>query len=197
MGTPKQLLPWGDSIVLQRVIDVAAASALARVEVVLGHRADEIAGQIVLPEKAVLLINEAYKEGMHSSVICGVKNAPAGAEGFMLLLGDQPLIEAPVIDRLIAAHRAAGVPGITMPVYNGRRGHPVIFAGPLREELTALGDQGARAVVNRHAAEIREVPLDASQVLTDMDTPEAYRAARAQAEKDLGQESEAPRPERI
>jgi molybdenum cofactor cytidylyltransferase len=180
MGTPKQLLPWGDTIVLQHVVDVAAASRLERVELILGSRAEEIAGRITLPAKARLLINEAYREGMGSSVKCGVRNAPAEVEAYMLLLGDQPFVEGAVIDRLIDCHRA-GTQGITIPVYNGRRGHPVIFAARYREELLSIGDQGAREVVKNHREDIGEVPMDVPEILVDMDTPQEYQNAKRKA----------------
>lgn len=180
MGTPKQLLPWGKSIVLQRVLDNAAASRLERIQLILGHRADEIAGRITLPPRARLFVNPAFKEGMHTSVKCGVQNAPLDAEAFMVLLGDQPLIEAGVIDRLIDAYRE-GDKGIVVPVHNGRRGHPVIFASRFREELLAIDDRGAREVLRRHAGAIFEVPIDSPCVLTDMDTPQDYGKARRQA----------------
>ena len=182
MGTPKQLLPWGNTIVLQRVLDNAAASRLESIQLILGHRADEIANRIMLPSKTHVFVNLAYREGMHTSLICGIQNAPPDAEAFMVLLGDQPLIDTPVIDRLIDFHRAGGH-GITIPVCNGRRGHPVIFAGEYREELLSMSDQGAREVVHRHAGEIVEVPIDSPHVLTDLDTPRDYRKARKQVEK--------------
>ncbi|MCL2669448.1 MAG: NTP transferase domain-containing protein, partial [Syntrophaceae bacterium] len=90
MGTAKQLLPWGKTIVLQRVIDMAAGSCLERVILVLGYRADEIANRIRLPDKARIVVNETYREGMASSLKCGIRNAPAATEAFMLILGDQP-----------------------------------------------------------------------------------------------------------
>ncbi len=98
----------------------------------------------------------------------------------MILLGDQPLIDTHVIDTLIDAYRA-GRHGITIPVYNGRRGHPVIFDARYRAELLSIGDQGAREVVNKHAADIFEVPMDTPTVLTDMDTPQDYQEAKKQA----------------
>jgi molybdenum cofactor cytidylyltransferase len=180
MGTPKQLLPWGDTIVLQRIIDVAAASRLERVELILGHLADEIAGRITVPVKVRIVINEAYREGMASSVRCGVRNAPAEAEAYMLLLGDQPFVEGAVIDRLIDCHHA-GSQGITIPVYNGRRGHPVIFSSRYRTELLAIGEGGAREVVRRHNDAIFELAVASDHILADMDTLQDYEKVKAQA----------------
>ena len=82
MGTPKQLLPWGKTIILQQVIDNAAASHLEQIILVLGCRAGEIANQITLSPKTRTVINNDYQEGMSSSVKCGVKNAPAGVEAY-------------------------------------------------------------------------------------------------------------------
>lgn len=177
MGTPKQLLPWGDSTVLQRVVDVASASRLDMVIVILGHRADEIEARINASRRTRILVNRRFEEGMGSSLKWGIRNAPPEAEAFMLILGDQPFIDAHVIDALIDSHRARSH-GITVPVCNGRRGHPVIFDARYRAELLSIGDRGAREVVMRHAGEIVEVPVESSLILRDMDTPEEYRAAR-------------------
>jgi molybdenum cofactor cytidylyltransferase len=180
MGTPKQLLPWGNTIVLQHVLDVASASRLETIRLILGCCAEEIAGRITVPEKARIGVNQDFREGMGSSVKCGIRNSPADAEAFMILLGDQPLIDVQVIDALIDAYRAVGH-GIVIPVYNGRRGHPVIFAAQYRTELLAIGDQGAREVVNKHSVDIFEVPMDTPHVLSDMDTPQDYQEAKKQA----------------
>jgi len=180
MGTPKQLLPWGNTIVLQHVLDNAAASRLERIQLILGHCADEIAGRITLPSKTHIFVNPAFKEGMHTSVKCGIHSAPPDAEAFMVLLGDQPLIETWAIDRLIDAYHEGGK-GIVVPVCNGRRGHPVIFAARFREELLAIGDRGAREVLHRHAEAIFEVPIDSPHVLMDLDTPQDYQKARREA----------------
>ena len=180
MGTLKQLLPWGNTIVLQRVLDNAAASRLEQIQLILGYCSDEIAGRIMLPSKTRIFVNPAFKEGMHTSVKCGIQNAPPDAEAFMVLLGDQPLIETRVIDRLIDSYREGGK-SIVIPVCNGKRGHPVIFAARFREELLAIGNQGAREVLHRHAGVIFEVPIDSPHVLMDMDTPQDYQKVRREA----------------
>jgi molybdenum cofactor cytidylyltransferase len=179
MGTPKQLLPWGNTIVLQHVVDVAAASRLETIRLILGYRAEEIAGRITVPAKVGIAINQDFREGMGSSVKCGIKNSPPDAEAFMVLLGDQPLIDVQVIDTLIDSYRT-GRQGITIPVHNGRRGHPVIFDSQYREELLSISDQGAREVVKKHTENIFEVRMDSPNVLNDMDTPQDYQEARKQ-----------------
>ena len=181
MGTPKQLLPWGKTIILQQVIDNAAASHLEQVILVLGSRAGEIADKITLSPKTHIVINKDYQEGMSSSVICGIKNAPAGAVAFMLLLGDQPFINPAIINRVLDEYQKSKY-GIVIPVYNDKRGHPVIFAAKYKPELLDLADQGAKAVVNNHSGDIFEIPLDRPEILSDIDTPQDYQQAKAQAE---------------
>jgi molybdenum cofactor cytidylyltransferase len=181
MGTPKQLLPWGKTIILQQVIDNAAASHLDKVLLVLGSHADEIAGKITISPKIEIVVNNDFKEGMSSSVKCGVKNAPAGAEAFMLLLGDQPFISPAIIDRVLDEYRKSKR-GIVIPVYDKKRGHPVIFDAKYKPELLVIADRGAKSVVNNHLQDLQEVGLDAPEILTDIDTPQDYQKAKGQAE---------------
>jgi molybdenum cofactor cytidylyltransferase len=184
MGTPKQLLPWGKTMVLQQVIDRADASRLDQVLVVLGHRAEEIAGKIRGSSKTRVVVNGAFRDGMGTSVKCGIRNAPADAEAFMLLLGDQPFIRTEMIDRLIDAYRA-GRRGIVIPVYGGRRGHPVIVDLRYGAELLSIGDQGVRGVIQKHSRDVFEVACaDAPNILRDMDTPRDYQEAKKQAEEE-------------
>lgn len=179
MGTPKQLLPWGETIILQRVIDNALASRLGMILLVLGYHADDIAGKIRISSKSKILVNPDFRTGMSSSVKCGVKNAPTNAEAFMLLLGDQPFISSRIIDKLIDCYKTSGH-GIIIPVYEGHRGHPVIFDSKYKEELLSISDQGAREVVNKHAHDIFTVRVDSPGILTDIDTPQDYQDAKRQ-----------------
>jgi molybdenum cofactor cytidylyltransferase len=177
MGTPKQLLPWGKTIILQQVIDNVTASRLETILLVLGYRADDIAAKIKLSPKIRIFINDEFKTGMSSSVKCGIKNAPVDAQAFMLLLGDQPFIHPNIINKLIESYRASRH-GIVIPVFNGQRGHPVIFDSQYRKELLSISDHGAKEVVNKHTTDIFEVKVDSSKILTDIDTPQEYQEAK-------------------
>ena len=180
MGMPKQLLPWGKSIILQQVIDNASASRLGMILLVLGSHADEIAGKIKVSSKTRIVVNRDFKEGMSSSVKCGINNAPEETEAYMLLLGDQPFIGPDIINKLIDCYQT-GKYGVVIPAYDGRRGHPVVFDVKYKQELLAIGDGGARVVVDNHVQDILEVSLDSPEILADIDTPQDYQKAREQA----------------
>jgi len=180
MGTPKQLLPWRKTFILQQVIENTQASRLGMILLVLGSHADEIAGKIKISSKTRIVINRDFKEGMSSSVKYGVKNAPEAAEAFMLLLGDQPSIDPDIINKLIDCYQT-DKHGIIIPVYDGRRGHPVVFDVKYKQELLAIGDGGAKVVVDNHVRDILEVHVVSPEVLTDIDTPQDYQNAIGKA----------------
>jgi molybdenum cofactor cytidylyltransferase len=179
MGMPKQLLPWGKSIILQQVIDNSSASRLGMILLVLGSKADEITGKIKLSSKTRIVVNLDFKEGMSSSVKCGVKNAPEEAEAYMLLLGDQPFIGSDIINKLIDCYQK-GTHGIIIPVYDGKKGHPVIFDARYKPELLTIGEGGAKVVVDNHVPDIFEIVVESPEILTDIDTPQDYQKARKQ-----------------
>jgi molybdenum cofactor cytidylyltransferase len=181
MGTPKQLLPWRKTFILQQVIENAQASRLGMILLVLGSHADEIAGKIKISSKIRIVINRDFKEGMSSSVKCGVKNAPEEADAYVLLLGDQPTIFPDIINKLIDCYQT-NKHGIIIPVYDGRRGHPVVFDVKYKQALLAIGDGGAKVVVDKHTHDVLEVTVDSPEVLTDIDTPQDYQKARQHAE---------------
>ena len=98
----------------------------------------------------------------------------------MLLLGDQPFIGPEIINQLIDRYQT-GKYGIIIPVYNGKRGHPVIFGVKYKKELLGIGDGGAKIVVDNHADDVLAVSLDSPEILADIDTPQDYQKAIGQA----------------
>jgi len=89
-------------------------------------------------------------------------------------LVDHPLVTAETIKALLASFRAAPLP-ILIASYQGRRGHPVLFSSQVYGEILAAPlDQGAKVVVRKDPARVREVQLDDPGILADIDTPEDY-----------------------
>src|SRR5205823_9673032 len=110
--------------------------------------------------KARAVHSTAWERGKAGSVRNGVAAVDALADCIMLIAVDQPR-PAMHLRELCAAHERAGAP-ITLPVHEGRRGHPLLFSRELLPELLAIDDatMGVRAVVDRHTAEVNEVPFD-------------------------------------
>jgi molybdenum cofactor cytidylyltransferase len=173
LGRPKQLLPLGGRPVLAHTLANASAAALDAIIVVLGHEAATIQEQVDL-SGALIVINEAYREGQSTSLRAGLAALPPNTDAALFILGDQPLLGPAILDALIAARRSSAAP-IVMPTYAGQRGNPVLIASALFPELaTVTGDQGARGIIRAHAAEVQEVPITGDPPTDDLDTQEDY-----------------------
>ena len=176
MGSTKQLLPFGDRTVLQTVVDTLSGADLAGVVVVLGHDADAVR-ESLRGRPVLCCVNDAYREGMFSSVLCGLHHLPADAGAVLIALGDQPQIELRVVQAVVRASRE-GDRGIVIPISGGKRGHPVLInLSRYQDEILALsGDEGLKPVMRGHPHDTLEVPVDDEGILRDLDTPEDYRA---------------------
>jgi len=179
MGRPKPLLPCKGSTFLGTILRTLERSRVGAVRVVLGHGAEGIRRVTGLPD-GIVAANPLPDRGMLSSVRCGIEALPEGVDGFLLWPVDHPLVGATTLDRLIAAFEASRPP-LAIPTHDGRRGHPALFAASLIPEFeNAPEDEGARAVVRAHAADLLEVGVNDAGVVTGIDTPEAYAAAFGQ-----------------
>ncbi|HEX6851126.1 MAG TPA: nucleotidyltransferase family protein [Candidatus Polarisedimenticolaceae bacterium] len=173
MGRPKALLPVEGTTFLGHVLATLRAAGVSTVRVVLGQHADEIRQHAAL-RTDVVVINPTPEAGMLSSVRHGVRALPEEVDAFLLWPVDHPTVMPDTVRKLVAAFREGGAP-IVVPVHAGRRGHPVLFAARLKDELLRAPDSvGARAVVVAHEDGLRAVEVHDPGVLADVDTPEAY-----------------------
>lgn len=178
MGSPKPLLEWqGTTLIAYQVAELLAAGA-DEVIAVLGHRAE---GVRPAAERAGarVVVNAAYRAGRAGSIRTGAEALDPHTSAIIILSVDQPR-KREITRTLLEVHIARGNL-ITVPVYQGRHGHPVVLAGSLRDELRAVDEQseGLRAVMRGHARERQEVAIDDPAVLVDLNRPEDYEAARA------------------
>jgi molybdenum cofactor cytidylyltransferase len=175
MGRTKQLLPWGNSTIIEQVVSNTLESKVDEVIVVLGYQADSIAPRIAdKPVKVVL--NRDYHQGISSSIRCGLDFISEDSDGVMIVLGDQPLIGKETINKLVEEF-AKSRHGIAAPVYRRRIGHPVIFAARYKPELSRLaGDVGAKKIIESHPDDILEVEASSESIFIDIDNERDYRS---------------------
>jgi molybdenum cofactor cytidylyltransferase len=174
MGTPKQLLPFGECTILERVVDTLRTAGVGEVIVVLGHLADHV--RAVLGDRPVRsIVNESYRQGMLSSVKCGVRAIGADYDAVLFALGDQPHLEAVVVSEVIRAYRA-GNAGMVIPRYGSRKGHPIIInLQKYREAIVNLPeDVGLNALMQEHADDVLLIDVATEDIVRDIDVPDDY-----------------------
>ncbi|MGN6309061.1 MAG: NTP transferase domain-containing protein [Xanthobacteraceae bacterium] len=185
MGGPnKMLAELGGKPLVRMVTEQALASKASPVIVVTGHQADEV-------EKALkgldvtFVRNPDFASGLASSVKTGISAVPVEAAGAMVCLGDMPLIDARLIDKLIGAFSPERGSLIVVPTCDGRRGNPVLWSRRFFGELTGLsGDIGGRHLVDHHSEAVVEVPVDGDGAFLDIDTPQVLEVVQRAAQAD-------------
>lgn len=176
MGEPKQLLPFGESTIVETVVDSMLGAKFDEVIVVVGHRASEIREQLgTRPVSTVF--NPNYREGMLTSAQTGIRGLQE-SDAFALMLVDQPFITSALIDRVVDAYVQTDK-GIALPSYNYKRGHPVVFHQRYAGEILALGTDsgGVRTLFKKYSDDIHYVTVDTDRVLRDIDYREDYERA--------------------
>jgi molybdenum cofactor cytidylyltransferase len=168
-GQPKALLNFRGKTFLEHVLSAVSDSGITTTVVVVGHHQKEIRAAFA---SRYLVFNPDYEQGMSTSVQAGIKALPAGVRGAGVFLVDHPLIDVRTIQKLTERLSPGG---IVLPVYQGRRGHPVFFGADLFDEILALRpDQGLNTVVRSDPARITEVLVENAGVLSDIDTPQQF-----------------------
>jgi len=175
MGTPKMLLPWGDTTVIGRVVRVLKDTGVAQTVVVTGASRAEVEASL-RAEGVTLAHNEQYQRGeMLGSLQAGLRALGEDLEAALVVLGDQPQIETQMVREIIARAGKSSLP-LVVPSYQNRRGHPWLARRELWPELCAMdgGQETLRDFLNRHVQQIEYVNVGTGSVLLDLDTPEDY-----------------------
>jgi molybdenum cofactor cytidylyltransferase len=176
MGSPKALLPYQGRPFLEHLLEVTSLPVIGVRRVVLGAQAEPIAKAVKLTADEIV-INADWEKGQLSSIQAAIRSLPAGTDGILLCLIDHPLISAALVQGLIEQFYKSKKP-VVLPLYEGRRGHPVIFSAALYDELLrAPLETGARAVVWSHAAEVEEVRTDEEGCVLNLNDPETLNTA--------------------
>jgi len=156
-GPPKQLIPFRGTTMLGWVVDqVQRATGLDEVVVVLGRAADQVRAQADFGAARVVE-NPVFGEGCSSSYRAGIEALNDNSVAIMIILGDLPGVTPEIMNQLAEAWREEEAP-ISLCSYEGRKGHPMIFAQSMFAQLVDLhGDKAAWKVVDANAPVVQEV----------------------------------------
>jgi molybdenum cofactor cytidylyltransferase len=176
MGYPKPLLKLGSHTFIE-ILTNAMLQSTARLIVVVGAHASAIRSAIPADPRIAVVDNPNYLRGQLSSIKAALARVGPDAGAVLIHLSDHPMVRAETFAAVMDGYRRFGKP-IVIARYQGRRGHPVLFARTVFGELAAAPeDQGARVVVDADPARVAYVDVDDPGVLTDLDTPEDLERA--------------------
>jgi CTP:molybdopterin cytidylyltransferase MocA len=182
MGRPKLLLPVGGRPMVAGVVEALRGGGVD--EIVLVTAPGDEALQAWAREAGVALaINPDPERGMLSTIREGIAALGGAAElsrrGEILLVSpaDLPNLRSSTVAELLQRMTETGAP-IGVPVFHGKRGHPLAIAPRLIPEIDSLDPNvGLKQVRDRHEAELLEIETEDAGVVQDVDTPEDYQRA--------------------
>lgn len=174
MGKVKLTLPLGDKKLIEWVLQAAKLTPLDKYFLVVRPEDKEI---IETGKKwgAEIVLNPDFRKGMSTSIKRALlKINTQEAEGFFLILGDQPLINPSILFKMIRAF-TLDKKEIVVPFYKEKRGNPVLFDICWKDELMAVtGDVGGRILIKAHPERVKRFKISDESILLDIDWEEDY-----------------------
>ncbi len=168
----KMLFDVDDVPVIRRTVERIASARLGDVVLVTG---EDTAGVLQACEGVDFrhIENATPWAGMGTSLAAGANAIGEEMEAVFVVLGDMPFLKPETIIQMAEAFDPTSGNDIAVPIHDGRRGHPVLFAKKYLTQLRALtGDQGARALLIKHPERVQAIAVDDPGTLIDIDKPE-------------------------
>jgi CTP:molybdopterin cytidylyltransferase MocA len=168
LGTPKQLIPYQGTTLLERAVDCARRAGTSPILVVLGANADAILETCSL-EGSIVVQNQDWSFGMASSLQTGIQALERHAPGIaatLVLTCDQPALTVEHLKELVRTALIDNQPCASQ--YAGRNGVPAVFPSAFFPSLSSLqGDAGARSLLARPG--VHAIPFPGGEL--DIDSP--------------------------
>ena len=170
MGSPKALLKIGEETFLQCIIRKGREAAIATIILVAGRDYEKIC--VHVPPDVMVVRNENYQRGQISSLQTGIRALPGEVDAIAVWPVDQPLVQTDTLRKLMDASK---LQEITVPVYQGQKGHPVIYShNAMQWALQLENHQTGKDLHSQHIHERLLVEVNDPGILIDIDTPEDY-----------------------
>ncbi len=177
MGSPKQLLGLKGKTLLEHTLANVREAEVEEVVLVLGASADEIRSRVASDDLKIV-VNAGHEQGMGTSLRTGLAALGHEIEAALVVLADQPFVRPSTMRAIVESRQRTGAQ-ITIPLYNGFRGNPVLLDRSVFPELMGLsGDLGCRAIFGTHVEGIHKLPVNDLGVLIDIDSPEDLQHLR-------------------
>ncbi|MEO1624071.1 MAG: nucleotidyltransferase family protein [Bacteroidota bacterium] len=172
----KLLLPLDGKPILLHTLDRLQAAQPDEIVLVTGFESQKV--EAITAERSVRIVhNPSYETGMTSSIQVGLHALAPTVQAWMICLSDQPFLPSFVYSQLMDAFREKGtLRSIVAPLYNGKRGNPILFGSSYREAILKHDQpNGCKEIVKANSHQLIGLPFDSSVLSQDIDTPNDYR----------------------
>jgi molybdenum cofactor cytidylyltransferase len=167
LGTPKQLLPYNGTTFIRRTIETSLLAQADSVHVVFGYEAKKMKSEISDLQVDIVL-NPHWQNGISTSIRSGIQSLESNIDAAIIVLCDQPKLSTAILNTLIDTYISTRASIVTC-TYAGTVGVPTLYDRRIFPELLALrGDNGAKPIIERYAAERIEIDFSGGEV--DIDT---------------------------
>ena len=174
MGTPKAMLDAGGITFIERVIQSLRDGGCEQILVALPTLKGPISTKAT-ENGAMVITNHCPAEGPIGSLRVALRTLSLSVDGIAFCPVDYPLLQADTVLTLIEEMELKNAP-LTIPIFQGKRGHPVVFKKTLFNELlNGYLPQGAKTVVHRHLDVASLVPVEDEGVVIDINDMKDYR----------------------
>ena len=171
MGTFKPLMKLEDETIVERLIRISENAGLQDIVVVTGHNHQQMV-RVLNKTSAVEVFNGRFEEGMFTSMQAGIAALPEDLDGFFIMPVDCPLVTEDILKQLMESFEPEM---FSVPVYRGKKGHPLLIPSKFRQEILEHdGHNGLKAVTDRDFNLMQRIETGFEGIVMDMDTPEAY-----------------------
>ena len=170
-GATKQLVEVDGRPLFLHAIDALRDAGVGELILVTGHDAEAV--EAVAPPDVSVVRNPAYRDGQATSLAAALHAVADDSEGAVILMADQPGVDADDVRALIARFRATHGQIVRLRYADGPG--PALLSREIYAEAGHLhGDAGARVLMASHPEWVDEVPIDRPGP-PDVDTPEDLR----------------------
>lgn len=189
MGRENKLfLEFKGKALVEWVIDQVTASKVDEIIIVTSELSNDKLIAFA-SDKIKVVNNPDYKIGMTTSIQKGVASTSEECNGYMICLGDQPLIETSDYNTIIASFKDSQQKNskiITVPFYEGKKGNPVIFSSFYKEQILVHQEpEGCKEIIQKNKNELNKINLNSPFILQDIDTKEEYDKLIKKSSKNL------------
>jgi molybdenum cofactor cytidylyltransferase len=176
----KLLLPFKGQTIIEMTISNILAADIGEVIVVVGHEAKQVKAVLNNRFPNIKIVeNPDFEQGMTTSIKAGIRAAQQNTEGYMICLSDMVLIQPDeyrfMVQRFLFYDFYHEEKTIAQPIFEKKRGNPVIFASIYKNALLeTLDTEGCRSLVQTHKEHILLVEMATNHILQDVDIKEDY-----------------------